>query len=90
MAQRIEIGERIKGTFRDIEDLWHLVVDDDGTRYVEHEWTRLHHHDPRPPEVGTRKIPIDEFFAGDFGHGIKEDLRQALRTIEQRPKGPKN
>lgn len=79
MSKRVQIGESIKGSFRETEDWWHYVVEDNGSAYVEHEWS---HTDPYRgnDDSGVKKTPVDEFLAGDASEGLKGELRSALKN----------
>jgi hypothetical protein len=79
MAKRVQIGESIKGSFRETEDWWHFVVEDDGSKYVEHEWSYADPYKGKGTE-GTKKIPVDEFLSSDASEGLKAELRKALKN----------
>jgi hypothetical protein len=44
------------------EDWWYLVTDDDGSEYVEHQWSYLRLRDFRT-DAGTARIEIGNFLA---------------------------
>jgi hypothetical protein len=79
MAKRVQIGESRKGSFGQTEDWWHFVVADDGKHYVEHEWDHVDPYGKSQPSEGVRKIPVDEFLAGDHPEGMKSVVREEAK-----------
>jgi hypothetical protein len=78
MATRIQLSERITGSFREEEDWFYFVIDDDGSKYVEHEWSFLDKNGSRPSASGCKRIPVEEFLRSEYGQGVKESLRYEL------------
>lgn len=83
MAVKTQFHERIKGSLQEMEDWWRLVVEDDGTTYVEHEWNHVDPYGKRAPREGKRQIPVDEFFAGDHDPTAKKNLTEFLKNSER-------
>jgi hypothetical protein len=81
MTKRVQIGERRKGSLAQNEDWWHLVVEDDGSHHVEHEWSYVDPYGKGPGSEGTKSIPTNEFLASDAGPGLKGELRAAMKTF---------
>jgi len=79
MASRVQIGESIKGALRQNEDWWYLVLEDDGSCYVEHEWSYVDPYGRGKPNSGTKTFTVEEFLAGDSSEGMKSELRSALK-----------
>lgn len=78
MAKTVSLSSTTKGSLGETEDWWRLVVSDDGTAHVEHEWS---HHDPygkRQPSSGTETISVDAFLSGQHDNAMKDKLRAAL------------
>ena len=78
MPERVQIGERIKGSLMQNEDWWFLVLEDNGTCHVEHEWSHVDPYGKGQPNSGQKNYSVEEFLAGDHGDGLKSELRSAL------------
>ena len=80
MSKKIQIGEQKKGPFGEKEDWWYVVVEDDGRKFVEHEWS---HVDPYKGggNEGTKKVAVDDFLASDASVGLKGAVRDALKSL---------
>ena len=82
MAKRIEIGKSVKGSLAQKEHWWYLIVEDSGEKFVEYEWSYVN---PYPHggagSEGTKKVPVDEFLAGDYSDGIKARVRVELKRL---------
>lgn len=79
MVKRVQIGERIKGSLMQNEDWWHLVLEDDGSYHVEHEWSYVDPYGKSKPNSGKKTFSAEEFLAGDGSDGLKAELRAALK-----------
>ena len=82
MAVKTQIHQRIKGALQETEDWWRLVVEDDGTTYVEHEWSHVDPYGQRAPDAGTQRILVNEFLAGDHDPTAKNNLTEFLKKSE--------
>jgi len=78
MAERIQVYQKVKGSLMENEDWWYLVVDDNGNRHVEHEWSHVDPYGKREPNSGKIKISIDDFLRGDHEAAAKEALKAEL------------
>lgn len=78
MAESISLHKKTKGALAEKEDWWRLIVQDDGASYVEHEWSHHDAYGKKKPESGTRKVPIDEFLAGEEESAAQDALRWVL------------
>jgi hypothetical protein len=74
MGKRVQIGEQTKGSLTH-KDWWYLVLEDDGSDHVEHQWS----HGKGVPNTGSKRFSVEEFLAGDGSEGFKSELRFALR-----------
>jgi hypothetical protein len=79
MARRIQIGERDEGPVQHSKDLWFLVLEDEGSQYIEHAWSRGG-LDGKAAQSGTKILSVEEFLAGEIDDRLKKILRAALRT----------
>jgi hypothetical protein len=79
MAKRTQIGESKKGPFGEKENWFHFVVGDDGKQYVEHEWSYVDPYGKSAGSEGSKKIPVNEFLAGDYGEGMKAVVRDEIK-----------
>ena len=74
-----ELDKRVKGSLGETEDWWRLVRDDNGTLFVEHEWshTKLK---TLTTDAGERRLGLEEFLADDApqASGARATL-QAMR-----------
>ena len=78
MAERVKLGERIKGGLNQNEDWWYFV-DDGESKYVEHEWSYVDPFGKGKGSSGVKKIPPEEFLSSNVGEGLKNALRAALK-----------
>jgi hypothetical protein len=76
---KIKIGERRKGALMHDEAWWHLVIEDNGSHYVEHEWSYVDPYGKGKGNSGTENIPTKDFLAGDHNDGLKNELRAQLK-----------
>lgn len=78
MAKRIQISEQIKGSLRQNESWWTLILEDDGTKVMEHEWSNV---DPygKGANEGTERILVGDFLAGNHPEPLKARVRNALK-----------
>ena len=83
MAVKTQFHQRIKGSLLETEDWWHLIVEDDGTTYVEHEWSHVDPYGKRATRAGAQRILVDEFFAGDHDPTAKNNLIEFLKKSER-------
>src|SRR4051812_23268539 len=80
MALRIQLGERGERSVPRKEDLWFLVLEDEGTHHVEHAWSH-DDGDGTGARSGTNIFSVEEFLASDSDERLKTILRAALRTV---------
>ncbi len=83
VATKTQFHQRIKGSLQETEDWWCLVVEDDGTTCVEHEWSHVDPYGKRAPRAGTQRIPVDDFLAGDHDTAAKDNLAELLKKSER-------
>lgn len=55
-----ELDKRIKGPMAETEDWWRLMRDDDGSLFVEHEWSHTNLN-KLSTDADTARYSIDEF-----------------------------
>jgi hypothetical protein len=60
------------------EDWWYLVIEDDGSNWVEHEWSYVDRYGKHPPNSGKSRFSVDEFMAADVSPAVKANLETAL------------
>lgn len=64
--QRKLINKKVKGHLSQYEDWWYLVVEDDGTTYIEHEWDHVNVNGFAKNADSERIEPSDYFkLSGD-------------------------
>jgi hypothetical protein len=80
VARRIQIGERDEDSVQHSEDLWFLVLEEDGSQCIEHTWWRAG-QDGKAAGLGTKIFSVEEFLAGESDDKLKKILRAVLRTI---------
>lgn len=85
MSQLIcELDARRKGSLGETEDWWRLLRADDGSLYVEHEWshTKLK---SSASDADSEKVEVDDFLAQDTPSAAtaREKLRAYLAENEK-------
>lgn len=79
MAEKIQIYQIVKGSLMETEDWWYLVTEDDGSKYVEHEWSHVGPYRlGSNSNSGTKRIEIAEFLASDAPEPAKSALTERL------------
>ena len=78
MSERIELGATAKGSLREDEDWWTLVIEHDGKMYVEHEWSHINAYKFRVGNSGKTRIAVDHFLSGDYNSKSQQKLREEL------------
>jgi len=74
-----ELDKRTKGSLAETEDWWRLMREQDGSYFVEHQWshTKLK---SLTTDAGEQKIAIDDFLASDEPAASKARAKlQAMR-----------
>ena len=71
MAKRMQISESIKGALRQNEIWWTLILEDDGTKFMEHEWSYVNE--------GVKKISLNEFLSADHPEALKAKVLTVLK-----------
>jgi hypothetical protein len=79
MAKRIQISEQIKGALRQNESWWTLILEDDGTKSMEHEWSYVDPFGKNPGSEGKEIIPVEAFLADDHPEALKAKVRAAIK-----------
>lgn len=79
MVRRIQISEQIKGALRQSESWWTLILEDDGTKSMEHEWSHVDPFGKKASNEGKEIIPVDSFLAGDHPEALKAKVRAAIK-----------
>lgn len=75
MAEKVEFHKSVKGPLMETEDWWRLVIEDDGQRFVEHEWSYADPHKLASSDnSGTKRFAVDEFLASDAPQAVKDML----------------
>jgi hypothetical protein len=82
VAESIPLHQKLKGALQEKEDWWRLIIQDDGDSYVEHEWSHVDAYRDSKPDSGTRRVPIDDFLAGDEETAAQDALRKVLSERE--------
>lgn len=76
---RIQFHQSTTGTGGEDEDWWNAVIDQQsGSVNVEHEWSYVSRYTIGTPDVGTRLMTAEEFFASDIQDQVKQKLRELL------------
>lgn len=75
--KRTQIFKRVKGNVSQYEDWWYLVEEEDGSKWVEHEWDHvtlngLAHN------AGTKRYTVDDFLGGSHYYGAQSALKEHL------------
>src|SRR5262245_48802717 len=65
MRERIPFYERRKGALLELEDWWRLIIEDDGSSCVEHEWLHVEAYGHGIAHRGKQVIPLKDFWDGD-------------------------
>jgi hypothetical protein len=80
VIKEVIIGEQKNGAFGENADWWYLIIEDNGMKFVRHEWSHL---DPAEGGVneGSKKIAVDDFLAGDASSGLKLAVREELKRL---------
>lgn len=76
MAQRVLIAESAKGAFQENDDSWYLVIDDDGTKMVLHEWDHVDIYKNNAMNVGEKTYTIEEALQLPIGLTLKKKLAE--------------
>ncbi len=79
MAKRIQISEQIRGALRQSESWWTLILEDDGSKSMEHEWSHVDPFGKKAPNEGKEIISVDAFLAGDHPEALKAKVRAAMK-----------
>jgi hypothetical protein len=78
MSTTEEFHARTRGSHAEDEDWYRLVTEDDGTRFVEHEWSYTNPYPPQNSDDGTQRMTVDEFLSGDYDANAKNKLRELI------------
>ncbi|TXH84778.1 MAG: hypothetical protein E6Q77_01930 [Rhizobium sp.] len=78
MAKEVEFHEKLKGSWRENEDWWYLVTEDDGSQHVRHEWSHVDVY-RGGGNGGNQTYGIDEFMSGDHNATAKAKLSELLK-----------
>ena len=76
--KRTQIFKRVKGHVSQYEDWWYLIEEDDGSKYVEHQWDHVTVNG-LSQDAGTERYKIDDFMNGNHFTGAKTALEAYLR-----------
>ncbi|MDX0623483.1 hypothetical protein CN059_08435 [Sinorhizobium medicae] len=74
---RTQFFKRVKGHVSQYEDWYYLVEEDDGKKYVEHEWDHVTVNG-LSQNVGTKRYTVEEFLGGDHFTGAQVALQKLL------------
>jgi|tagenome__1003787_1003787.scaffolds.fasta_scaffold16563094_1 hypothetical protein len=77
MPKRTVIGESVKGAFAENDNSYVLIVEDDGSKWIEQEWSFVDPYGKKAPNEGKKRMTVDEFLKGDFPEGLKGKVRRA-------------
>lgn len=77
--KRTRLHKTAKGHMAQYEDWWYLVEEEDGTKYVEHEWDHVRVGD-LSKNSGTERLQVDEFLAANHNGAAQEALRKLLQS----------
>lgn len=83
MIETIQFHSRTQGSFGEHEDWWYLVVLDDGTSHVEHEWSYVDAYRGGPGNSGQKTYAIQDFMNGDHESNAKQKLKALLEERGQ-------
>lgn len=75
--KRTEFFKRVKGHLSQYEDWYYLVEEEDGNKYVEHDWDHVTVGD-LSQNVGTKRYTVEEFLRGDHYTGAQTALEKLL------------
>ena len=59
--KKIQFHFRAKGPMANYEDWYYLVIADDGSQSVEHEWDHVNPYKSSQANKGTKKYSLDAF-----------------------------
>jgi hypothetical protein len=76
MTEAVEFTNSTKGAFQEFEDWWRLIIESDGSMFVEHQWSHSNSHKLRT-NSGTKRYPVSDFL--DRGDGPTDELLTLLR-----------
>ena len=77
MSSKMQLLER-GGSLAPPLERWHLIVRDDGTRWVEHQ--RRIVDDQAAPELASTTMSVEQFIATNTDPELNERLMLALRA----------
>ena len=78
MSKLIELSTSTKGSLGEDQDWWQLVTDNDGTMFVEHEWSHRNAYKFRVSNSGKEQIAVDHFLSGNYDSNVQQKLRARL------------
>ena len=78
MPETISLLSITRGSWGENEDWWRLIVADDGSMSVEHEWSHQSPYRSHKRSSGKAQFSTDEFLSGDQNVKAKEKLREQL------------
>lgn len=67
-----------KGSYQENDDDYALVTEEDGSKYVEHEWSHVDVRKTGNIDKGTKRYSVEEFLASDVSAAIKGKLKALL------------
>jgi hypothetical protein len=76
VTEKIEFATSIRGALQESEDWWRLVIESNGSMFVEHEWSHANSHKVKT-NSGTKRFPISDFL--DRGAGPTDELLTLLK-----------
>lgn len=86
MVERITFHTERKGSFEENEDWWRLVIEDDGSSHVEHEWSYVNAYGRnRHDSSGTQSISVADFLSGDHDATARKCLQELLESRSSEP-----
>lgn len=77
-----ELDKRVKGSLGETEDWWRLMREEDGSFFVEHEWSHTKLKSLMSDE-GEKRLTVEEFLASDLP---KADRARAV-LLEMKDRG---
>lgn len=79
-----QLDTRIKGSMSENEDWWRLMADDNGTLFVEHQWSHTQLKGLKT-DADTVRLEIEDFLADDhpWASKARDVLRAHLREAKE-------
>jgi hypothetical protein len=81
MTKAIEFHSRTQGSLGENEDWYRLIVEEDGSRVVEHEWSHTNAYKVSQSDSGSKRISVEEFLRGAYDQTAKGKLSDLITRL---------